>query len=1005
MYIVRIFALCLSFTCVLISGNVHSVQMNQGDDTPELYSSIQLTDAEQIWLKQHPTIKVSNELDYVPFDFVIGNQPAGYSIELLNLLAQKIGIHLDYVNGYTWNQLFEQFKSGDIDLLHSLAKTEERKKLGIYSAPYMRLKNNFVTRVNSPDISNIKQLYGKTLALAKGWYTVDYMIDHHPQVRLLLVDNMEEMLDAVSKGDADATIESGIVVRYLLKKQGLNDLKVSGWVRELDREQSTKYHFMAHHDSPELISMLNKAFAALTLEEIEQLEKKWLGLSKETVREIAFTEHEKQFIEQHPVIKVANNRRWVPFDFFEQGKARGYNMDYLRVLADIIGIKLRFVQGESHEQFIQQLETKKLDVITIDEASFPHHDFALLTEPFLNVHQSLVMRKGTPLFTDYHDLNGKKLVIVKGFNHEKVIRYHYPAIHIVLVDTPAEGLRMLSFGQADAMIEHRAVARYAMKTYGMTDFTVVEVPMIPGTQKVDSLRIAIRKDWPELHALLVKAMAVVSEQRLSALELRWLKVPENHGEAILLTAEERAYLDKKNVIKFCSLPDAPPYAWINERGQQEGIAADILALFAKRLDVKFKLVPTNEWGESLKNIRERKCDILPLAIDIDTRHDSMTFTSPYIIEPFVVVSRLSSPFINHVRDLGDRPIGIVKNYAFSDVMKKENPFFNAVDVTNTEDGLLKVQGKEIYGYIDSMPAVGYLMQKNVMTDLKIAGRLDSNLNMSVASRNDEPLLAAIMQKVVDSVNEREKMSIVGKWISIKYEKGTDYVLIFKILMGGLAIIAIIIWWNRKLLKARKMAEQLRVEAEFHKKKAEAETKIAQQALKDLEEKKLELESLAVTDRLTGLFNRVRLEEALNTEYEKAKRFGHIFGVILLDIDYFKAVNDTYGHNVGDDVLISFGHILHQNTRAVDTIGRWGGEEFLIVAAETNLDGVLFFAEKLRIAIETFDFPIAGKQSASFGVAVLKDGEEIKDLIARADKALYQAKNKGRNRVMSLDVPE
>jgi diguanylate cyclase (GGDEF)-like protein len=156
--------------------------------------------------------------------------------------------------------------------------------------------------------------------------------------------------------------------------------------------------------------------------------------------------------------------------------------------------------------------------------------------------------------------------------------------------------------------------------------------------------------------------------------------------------------------------------------------------------------------------------------------------------------------------------------------------------------------------------------------------------------------------------------------------------------------------------------------------------------------------MAVTDRLTGLFNRVRLEEALNAEYEKAQRFSRGFGVIIIDVDDFKSVNDTYGHNVGDKVLVSFSNILKENTRAADTVGRWGGEEFLIVACETDLDGAVLLAEKLKAAIEAFDFPVIGKKTASFGVAVLKAGEEIKDLIARADQGLYSAKNSGRNRV-------
>jgi diguanylate cyclase (GGDEF)-like protein len=993
---IRAFILFILIISPFFPENIHSSQPSETGIVHSLH--IQLTKEEKAWLVKHPTIIVGNETDYPPFDFALGDQPAGYSIDLLDLLAEKIGLHIEYVNGYTWKQLVDKFENNDLDLLHTLAKTPGREKIGLFSNPYMRLKNNFVTRRNLPDIYDIRQLYGKTAAVGKGWHTEEYLLQHHPEVQLLPVDGIEEMLDAVSRGEADATMAAGVVIRYNLKKLGLTDLKISGWFQELDIGKSNKYHFMAHHNAPELISMLNKAFDSLTPGDIEPLEKKWFGSSIENFEKISFTEEEKLFLQKHPVIKVANDSGWPPYDFFEQGEARGYSMDYLRILADIIGIKLVFIQDSSWDKLIQQFETKKLDIITTYEDSPQHHPYALFTDPFLNTQESIIIRQHTPFLKDYKDLYGKKVVIIKGYGYEEIIRKNHPEIQMVLVDMPVEGLKMISYGKADAMIENSAVATYLMRMNGIANLILAGDPTIPGIEVGDKLNIAIRKDWPPLHAIFAKAMQAVPESAITKLNQRWLEAAENEYIGVNLTEEEKAYLSKKGTIKFCACPNARPYEWINNKGNYDGIGADFLDLFEKRLDIEFELLPTQTREASLKNIRERKCDILPFSINRAILHDAMNFTNPYIVQPFVVVTRLEGEFVNNAEELRNRSIGIIKNQALTEFLKKKIPNFNAVEVKNTEDGLVKVQKKEIYGYIDSMPAVGYFMQKNAMTDLKIAGRLDADLELCIASRNDEPLLGQILQKAADGLGEREKTGIVGKWISVKYEKGTDYELIFKILAGVLVIIVMIAWWNRKLSKARKIADQLRLEAEVHKKQAEKKNKIALGALKSLEEKSLELERMAVTDRLTGLFNRVRLEEALNAEYEKAQRFSRGFGVIIIDVDDFKSVNDTYGHNVGDKVLVSFSNILKENTRAADTVGRWGGEEFLIVACETDLDGAVLLAEKLKAAIEAFDFPVIGKKTASFGVAVLKAGEEIKDLIARADQGLYSAKNSGRNRV-------
>jgi diguanylate cyclase (GGDEF)-like protein len=167
---------------------------------------------------------------------------------------------------------------------------------------------------------------------------------------------------------------------------------------------------------------------------------------------------------------------------------------------------------------------------------------------------------------------------------------------------------------------------------------------------------------------------------------------------------------------------------------------------------------------------------------------------------------------------------------------------------------------------------------------------------------------------------------------------------------------------------------------------------------ELIEKNLQLERLSVTDRLTGLFNRLKLDQVLDDEMNRHQRYASTFSVLLLDIDKFKAVNDTWGHTVGDEVLVSFARLLTAETRDVDIVGRWGGEEFLIVCIDTDRDGALAVAEKLRAAIAAHEFPTIGRKTASIGVACIRKGDTITDLIARADTALYRAKEAGRNRV-------
>ena len=165
-----------------------------------------------------------------------------------------------------------------------------------------------------------------------------------------------------------------------------------------------------------------------------------------------------------------------------------------------------------------------------------------------------------------------------------------------------------------------------------------------------------------------------------------------------------------------------------------------------------------------------------------------------------------------------------------------------------------------------------------------------------------------------------------------------------------------------------------------------------------------LEVLAHTDPLTAVLNRRALTERLNSELERVKRYETQVSLLLIDIDHFKRVNDSYGHLVGDDVLTDVGALLQSAVRSVDVVARYGGEEFVIALPETGLMGATVFAERIRELIEEHRFSHAGGSelhlTASVGVACYPSPglETVEDLLATADQALYRAKAEGRNRV-------
>ena len=168
-------------------------------------------------------------------------------------------------------------------------------------------------------------------------------------------------------------------------------------------------------------------------------------------------------------------------------------------------------------------------------------------------------------------------------------------------------------------------------------------------------------------------------------------------------------------------------------------------------------------------------------------------------------------------------------------------------------------------------------------------------------------------------------------------------------------------------------------------------------LKILQIKKT-IEEMSITDYLTKLYNRREIESVIETEITRADRYSTNFSIVFIDIDKFKNINDTFGHNVGDDVLVELSKILKLKSRKTDTVGRWGGEEFIIVCSETDIDGAFDFANNLRETIENHKFLTVKQITISCGISQYEKTDTLSSVIAKADGALYQAKETGRNKV-------
>jgi len=465
---------------------------------------------------------------------------------------------------------------------------------------------------------------------------------------------------------------------------------------------------------------------------------------------------------------------------------------------------------------------------------------------------------------------------------------------------------------------------------------------------------------------LLRAGIIREDQKLG--QFLFQDIVASSKNTFQLTASEKAYLSEKKKITMCVDPEWYPLEAIRE-GKHIGIASDIMKTFESKIGIPIELVQTSTWSESLQKAKNRQCDILSLAAKTPEREKYLDFTSAYLALPYVMVTTMEKPFSESIALLKGEKIGVVKGYEIVNRLKFYYPALTIVEVESISDGLTKVENGEIYGYIDNLMVVSSYIQKEYTGSLKVSSRLEEKDELHVAVRNDETILHTIFQKLVLHLDESTMQTIYNRWSStIEQVAWIDRSLIWKVL--GIFLLGMLAFAWRYFI------------------------------LKQYNAKLLEL---SITDKLTGLYNRQKTDEMLSIEQLKVDRYPtYSCTIMIIDVDYFKTVNDRYGHQTGDTILRLLAHVFKTTLRQTDVIGRWGGEEFIVILPHTSIEQVAVVAENLRHTVEVYPFELEQPITISIGIGKLKKNQNIHETIGYIDEALYEAKKRGRNKIYSAD---
>lgn len=687
--------------------------------------------------------------------------------------------------------------------------------------------------------------------------------------------------------------------------------------------------------------------------------------------ETIFTPEEQEWLDKHPVIKVSNEDDWAPFDFSINGQAEGYSVDIVKLIAKKIGLRVEFVNGYSWSELLEEFDKRHIDLMHVITSSKEREEKYLFSDSYMPWQLSYLIRTDEKRIHSTVDFEGKRIAVAKGWSTTQLLKKMFPKATIISYKNSLEILKALSKSEVDIGIDNIIAAKYGMVENFI--FNVKYGGDIELNEGDRCFHFAAHKENAPLISIFNKGYKLLSVEEKLSLQKKWFA--DLKKASIEFTPVEQEYLKKKKVIKMCIDPNWMPYEMFDKHGKHIGMTADYFKIFQKSIGIPIEAVKTSTWTESMNIAKARGCDIYSLAMQTPERKKYMDFTTPYLSIPLVLATKLDVAFMDDLQYMTNKKIGITKGYAFNEIIRREYPNINVVDVENIHDGLQRVANGELFGFIGTLASIGYIFQTDFVGELKIAGKFDEKWELGVGVRNDEAPLLGIFEKLIKSLSAQQQQKILNKYIAIKYEERIDYSLLVKVLIIVFLLMSIGLYHNRQLARVNNKLELL-------------------------QEK---LKNQANRDPMTNLYNRRYFHDAAVNIVKVNKRDKKESAVMMLDIDNFKVINDTYGHATGDEVIKSISSLLELHTRESDLVARFGGEEFVVLLPNTDIAGSMKVASKLREKIEE-ERVVVGANKVSFtisiGVAkVLEDDQNIEAALKRADDALYEAKESGKNRVV------
>ncbi|MCW8883710.1 MAG: transporter substrate-binding domain-containing protein, partial [Motiliproteus sp.] len=657
--------------------------------------------------------------------------------------------------------------------------------------------------------------------------------------------------------------------------------------------------------------------------------------------QLALTPSEQRWLDQHPAIRLAIDINWAPFEFIDDaGQYQGMASEYIALVEKRLGIQFQVDTTRSWSEMVDAVKTRQLDLFSCVVKTPQRQEFAQFTQPYITFPMVIVTRDDEHFIDGLKDLRGKTVAVVNSYATHDLLAENAPNLELFLGDNVRHGLEAVSNGQAFAFVGNLAAIGQVIKETGLSNLKVSGQ-----TPWRFELGMAVRSDWPELTGILQKALDSISSEERDQIYNNWFR----------LEFDQQTDYRLLGLVVACSLVLVLVFLFWNKRLQEqvqrrrrvEGKLKDSRNFQATILnsanysiistDIEGRIRSFNGGAERMLGHQEKDVLGRPIVDLIHSREDvrkhakRLTEELGYPIQP-----DLQTLTAKARRQLPDEEEWLY-------LRKDGGPF--PVQLSNTcvvnHDG-------QITGFL--FVGIDISQRKGAEKRLQLAHKVIENTSEGIVVTDPNGTIVDVNPAHLRTMGY-SRDEVIGNnpklWKSGRHDQTFYQNMWRQLLKEGI--------WEGEIWDRRKDGEVFPKWLSINAIKDDQGTVLNYVALStDITQQKAteqELENLAFYDPLTQLPNRTLFKDRLEHELLIAKRFNRPLGLMFLDLDRFKDVNDTLGHDIGDLLLEKVARRLEGCLRASDTVCRLGGDEFTVILTEiSSPDALAHVAENMIAAI-------------------------------------------------------